>query len=376
MSLSLGRWPVALPALDTAEAVIPGAPAAPAVPPEPVVDTGSLSDHEAAFSPDARRAPQADPDDDDPQPESDRRADGTFKPRHRAASQRADADDVPAIAEQTRRIKAAEEALGKDIARLPGESDRVYNLRRRADLLERLSKEPEKSAPAASPSAPAIPQPTAPPVVARRQDPVPPTFPSYEQFIALDGNTDKTYEEYVDARADWRYAVRRAAEREAEAAETFQRTRHEQITRFNAGVVAAKAKYSDWDTVVTVDAAITPTLQAAILSSQDSAEIAYYLGKHPDIRAQLNAENPDFAEAAVPPLRRYLDALVAAQRSPVSPPRTAAAPTGSAPASVAPVAPKPPNPVRTGSIAVADTPPGDDDMSLSAHEKHFAPRRR
>jgi hypothetical protein len=347
-------------------------PLAPAVadPAPPVPDEGSLSDHEAAFSPDAQRAPVADPDEGDVPSERDER--GQFKPRHRAASQRADADDVPAISEHTKRIKDAEAKLGADIVRKEGESERVYNLRRRAELLERFAKAPEK--PAASP--PAAPQPTAPPVAARRADPIPPTFPAYDAFIAIQGNEDKTYEDYVDARADWRYAIRREQERVTEAAEHEQRTRTEQITRYNAGVTAAKAKYADWDTVVTVDATLTPTMIAAILASEQSAEIAYYLGKHPDERVALNADTADYSPAAVAALRRYLDSLVAVQRSPAPSTRPAAAPTGSALALVAPVAPKPPNPVRTGTIATPETPPDDTDMSISNHEKHFGARRR
>lgn len=379
MSLVLGRWPVALPLSDTAEGIGAGAAVSDPAPP-PAADTGSLADHEAAFSPDASRVPASpDPDDDDP-PESDRRADGTFKPRHRAASQRADADDVPLISEHTRRIKEAEAKLGADIARKPGESDRVYNLRRRAELLERFASGSEKPAAVSAvvPSQPAAPQPTAPPVLARRPDPVPQTFPSYEQFIAFEGNSEKTYEEYVDARADWRYAVRREQERAEEAAESALTTRTREIARYNAGVTAAKAKYANWDQVVTADAHVTPTLTAAILASEHGAEIAYYLGTHPDERVALNADTPDPAPtpSAVAALRRYLDSLVAGQRTPAPSSRTAAAPTGSAPAPVAPVAPRPPNPVRTGSIAAPETPPGDDSMSISEHEKHYGARRR
>lgn len=363
MSLNLGRFLRLFHDVPD----LAGTATATAPPPE---DTGSLSDHEAAFSPDAQRAPAPDPDDEPA--ESDRRADGTFKPRHRAASQRADADDVPAISEHTRRIKDAEARLGADIVRKDGESERVYNLRRRAELLERFAQAPEK--PAASP--PAAPQPTTPPALARRPDPIPSEFPEYPEFVAIQGNEEKTYEQYTDARARWNYALLRQQERQAEAAERESRTQAEQIARFHAGVTAAKAKYADWDRVVTADATITPTLHAAILASEHSAEIAYYLGQHPAERAALNADTTDYAPAAVAPLRRYLDALVAGQRSTVSPSRAAAAPTGSALASVPPVAPKPPNPVRTGSIAQADVVPGDDSMSISDHEKHYGARRR
>jgi hypothetical protein len=341
-------------AVDTAplDAPAPGDVASASAPAE----SESLSDHEASFSPDA--AKRADPDD-------ERNEQGQFKPRHRAQSQRADADDVPAIAAQTKRIKDAEARLGADIVRQDGESERVYNLRRRAEILERQAQAPAPAKPPAAPIQP--PQ--------RPQQAIPQTFPAYDAFIAMQGQEEATYEDYVDARADWRYALQRAQERQRDAIETQQRTQAERGAAHQSRVTVARTKYPDFDAVVTNDAHIGPVLIDAILSSEHSADIAYYLGKNPTVRLELNAETPDYSVAAVNTTRRYLDSLVASQRS-SSPSRAAAGPTGAALALVTPPAPRPPTPVRTGSIAAPDTPPGDDDMSLSSHEKHYSPRRR
>ena len=141
-----GIWRFATPLLDVADAGGAGAPAAVDTPP---VESDSLADHEATYSPDAQREPAAD---DDTRDDT-----GRFKPRHRAASQRADADDVPLISEHTRRIKDAEAKLGADIARKDGESERVYNLRRRAELLERIATPPTPEPAKAEPRAPAPP---------------------------------------------------------------------------------------------------------------------------------------------------------------------------------------------------------------------------
>ena len=114
--------------------------AADPTPLEPSVPTGEVSEqpaddslaaHEAAHGPESASDPDA--------TDEARNERGQFKPKRRAQSQRADADDVPAINELTKRLKTIEETHGKDIARKPGESERVYGLRRRAELLERLS---------------------------------------------------------------------------------------------------------------------------------------------------------------------------------------------------------------------------------------------
>src|SRR6187551_252169 len=120
----------------------PGTPAAD--------DAVSIADHAARFSPEALEAAAVDGATDadvdngapaTPHHSAQQRRDrerGTFaEGRKRARSQNAGADDVETIGELTRRIKAAEEADGADIVRKENESERVYQLRRRAELLER-----------------------------------------------------------------------------------------------------------------------------------------------------------------------------------------------------------------------------------------------
>lgn len=160
-------------------------------------EDGSLAAHEAAHG----RAPVSD---------DTRAPDGRFK-RRRAASQQAEPDDVPLIHEYTKRLKAAEETAGKDIARKPGESERVYTLRRRAELAERLAAPPK----AVEPPAPAL-QPA--PVALQARQPLPATFPAYEAFIAIAGNEGVDYDTYRDIREDWAYQRRRELERQQETA--------------------------------------------------------------------------------------------------------------------------------------------------------------
>ncbi len=354
---------IAFPLYEDAAGIGAGAPAAAAaVADAPLVESESLSDHEAAFSPGA--AQRAETGDDDAPTERDT-ATGQFKPRHRAASQRADADDVPLIAEQTKRIKDAEARLGADIVKKDGESERVFTLRRRAELLERQAATPTPVAPSQRPQAPQ-PQP--------QRQAIPQTFPKYEEFITYQGNESIEYEDYLDIRARWNYAHAREQERASEAQETRQRTDAERSAAHLARVPAAKQKYPDWDTVVTADIPLTAVLRDAILASSNSTDIQYHLGKNRAEAADLYAESQDYSPSAVAAMRRYLDSLVASQRSPVTPPSPAAGPTGAA-LRLAPLpAPRPPTPVRTSAVTPTDEPPGDD-ASLAAHEKYYAPRR-
>ncbi len=339
-------------AVETVPEGTPSAPGGETAPVSAPADD-SLAAHEAAHSP-LRDAPERDEET------------GKFAPkgRRRAQSQQADADDVPAINEQTKRLKALEEAHGKDIVRKPGESERVYNLRRRADLIERGYTRPEPQAAAPTPQ----PAP-------RPSQPLAQSFPAYEAFVAMPGYENATYEDYTDARADWRFAIRREQERQQDAAERQQREFSEKATTHQQRVTAAKKTYADWDSVVSNDLPISRVVHDAVLGSQSSADVQYYLGQHRDMLAQLNAESQDYSPSAVAAMRRYLDSLVAAPQRTSPSSRAAAGTTGSALALAPPPAPRPPNPVRTGAV-IADDPPDDSSQSLAAHEKHFGRSRR
>lgn len=336
-------------------------------------EDGSLAAHEAAHG--------RDDDSDDEhgaEPRDERNERGQFQ-RRRAKSQRADSDDVPTINTLTARLKAAEETHGKDIARLPNESDRVYTLRRRAELLERLAA-PVPSAPAVVPAQAVLPPapvaaPQAPSAAAPRATPPQiPAFPDFEAFLKLDGNENADYDTYRDARDEYRYRSRRAIEQQEAAAQKAADTFNANIKAHQSRVTEARKKYPDWDTHVRADVRISQVVEEALLGSSDSADVAYYLGTHPDVLAELNTESSEYSPSAVSAMRRYLDAIVAQQRTSSPSPRGAAGSTGSAPVAVPPPAPRPPNPVRTSAMTPADEPPGDE-SSLAAHEKAYGRRR-
>lgn len=325
----------------------------------PVVDTPapedhSLADHERAYAPGTTPAPPADAEtpvatdvaEQEPsaepaaEPVAENRDDkGRFtKPRHRAKSQQAGPEDVPRIQELTRRLRTLEAELEQS---------------RRAPVAE--------------------PRPVA-------DKPKSPTFPSFEEWSKSQENA--TWEDYADARADWRYELRRTAERAEEARTSAERAYGEKLKSYQSKLAEVATKYPDFDEIVTPNGEtieITKAMEYAVLDVGPDA--AYYLATHRDELdalfedTDIDPSNPAF-KAVVATTTRYLKTLVAsAQRSDTSPARPAAAKTGSALSIVPKTAPKPPNPVRTSAIRESDALP-DDASTLADHERAFAPKRR
>lgn len=322
-------------------------------PAQPDVET-SLADHEQAFldgrqsSPtasDAEPAPQPESQDADADADSARDDKGRFtKPRHRAQSQQASAEDVPRIRELTRRLRETEAQLEE-------------------------ARRPRQSAPAAE-SAPATPP-----------APKPAGFPSFEQWAAQPENKDKAFEDFIDARADYRYEQRRAAERAEEAQTAAARAQDTAVSAYLEQLPAVLKDYPDFNEIVNPAEGpiqVSKVVERAVLLA--GPRTAYYLATHPDECDALSGDtvmDPTAAgfDAAVKATKRYLLSLVADGQRPSSPSRAAAASTGSALALVAPTTPRPPNPVRTGAMRDGEQPPSDEG-SLADHEKAYAPGRR
>jgi hypothetical protein len=334
----------------------------------------TLADHEAAFSPGAaERAARA--------AVAPRDEDGRFLrgERHRAASQQARPDDVKVIGELTKRIKEAEAKSGADITQQPGESNRVYELRRRAELAERRANGNGAVSPAATS------QPTSPPVAsAASGDPAVAHPAAAERPAAVSSSavndpepTEDQFEDftkYIDARARWSARQEHRALRASEQRDQSIQTR----------VAAARKAYSDFDTVAFSERTpIPPTderghyttpdgqdrvsvIQAWIDDDDNGFLVLYHLHKYPaEVRRLL----------MLSPFRQVNELALLGQRLSIPPPeRPTAEAVGSAKVSTAQPVTRPPNPTRTGPLKAADKPPGDDSSSISDHEKYFAPR--
>ena len=313
----------------------------------------SLAEHEASFGAEARRQPDESKADADPEPASEPRErdkEGKFtKPRHRARSQQATAEDVPRIQELTRKHREAEE--------------RATAAERRAEEAERRIAERRETRE----------EPPAPKPVAKA------TFPTFEDYIAQPGKESTDWYTYQDARAEWLYDQRRAAERAEEAKTKAEQDYQRLADTYSADVEKTRKEFSDFDDVMATLGPRDVSLVVQRATMMVGARAAYYLATHLDELRELTADtlltadSPGFT-AAVAATKRYLARLVAPeQRS--QPSRTAAGNTGAARATTPPLAPKPPTLVRTGASRDAEDLPGDD-ASLSDHEKAFGQRRR
>lgn len=331
-----------------AESANAGTPAPAGTVAAPVEDTSTLAEHEAAHRPGAT----AEPVDEDDEGRDDQ---GRFqRPRHRAKSQQATSADVPRIAELTKRNAALQAEL--EALKTP--------------------KSPSAQAPASPQAAVSAPTPSAAhpaPVATAPFQPQP--FAAFDAW--LEKNPTASYEDYIDARTDFRTAQFRAYERQQEQIVAQQRAWTDRQTTHAERQTAARAKYADYDTVAfNTQAQTSPVMIDAILQSPHSAEIQYFLGQHPDVSTQIAHDSIAAGPEAAAVMRRYLESFVASTATPSPSPRGQAAPTGSAALTLVPPGPPPPNPVRTrGAMSAAD-PPGDDSMSISDHEKFYGRRAR
>lgn len=343
-------------------------------------ESSSLADHEQAYHPSTRtpgeRQPTApavterhddgiDPAEAEGTPaERDRDEKGQFRPKQRAKSQKAGADDVEQINAYTRRIREAEEKLGLKIEKQDGESERVYQLRRRAELAEaRVTRAPETA-----------------PVAPRRESPKPIPFtdakPRYEDFA----NEDDQYSAWMLATAKWE---RRKDESDS-ATKSHEDARNHAITERNRQrdewfkaregehldrMAAYHAEHPEAHAILdrAGDVHLTPAIYAAVMTAENSPELLILVAQNEELRDDLTI----LTEGK--PLNRDLVALVQRRLNR----GLAAGKTGSAPALRKPVpaVPRPPNPVRTGPMTPSETPPGDD-SGLDDHERFYGKGRR
>jgi hypothetical protein len=207
----------------------------------------------------------------EPSPVTDRDESGKFKPRSGKPR-----NDPQARVQQA----TAKEAAAKEDARLAREE--AASLRARIEAIERSQRPAERQEPA-----PQQPQPQNG------------RFPGFDAWAAA--NPGKDYDDYTDARADYRYAV-------------LEQQRQQQFVVHNYHQQLEAAKASDPVLVQALanDPPVSPLMERAILSSPKSIDIVRYLGTHPEDCAQLAQESSQTSFDAVPVMRRHLETLVTA----------------------------------------------------------------
>jgi len=296
---------------------------------------------------------------------------GKFRRRHRARSQEAGPDDVPRIQALTKKNRELQEQLDKLKTPTPQTGAAIPS------PTQPQSQQPMAAAVVAgngaTPGSQSSPQ-QAPSQAPQRPPGIPTTFPDWTAWQALDGNFGKTFEEYSDARSDWRWLVNDQQRRQFDAMQSAMQTRQSRLDNYEKSKVDARTKYADFDAALQAAPNISAVMVEALLASDKPSEIAYHLATHPDVAAQLAQETFNHPPTAYEPMKRLLESYLVASAtpSPSTAQHAADKKTGSALALVPPpAAPKPPNPVRTQAPVSADSDLPGDDASLEDHERAF-----
>lgn len=169
-----------------------------------------------------------------------------------------------------------------------GWQKRIDKLTARNHRLETELEEARKAKPAEQPAARDAQTPSGP--------------PKLQDFL----NAGKTADEWADARDAFKQAESERQEREVNAKAIFD--------DYNKHVSEARGKYDDFDEVVgRDDLAIPQSVQLAVLEMDNGPEVAYYLGKHPEVCQELLEISP---LAAVRKIGLIADKLSPVARSP------------------------------------------------------------
>lgn len=173
-----------------------------------------------------------------------------------------------------------------------GEQKRIDRLtREKYELQERLAALEARVNQQAAPPAEVKPEPVQSSAI------LPEKFPPMEEWIK--DHPDESYEDYIDARGEWRIEKRlakMAAEEEMRSAQEAQRAVKD---AYDERVEEFKKTHADWKEVIDQDLTLPPGVGETILQMENGPEVAYYFGKHPDAAKRLNQMNPYSAIAEV-----------------------------------------------------------------------------
>ena len=97
----------------------------------------------------------------------------------------------------------------------------------------------------------------------------------------------ETYEDFVEALADWKAEQRETTKKQAEATKQHQ-------TEWQKKVEAAKARYDDWADVVdgAEDVPVTPHMQQTIFEMERGPDVVHFLASNPDEAKRISKLSP------------------------------------------------------------------------------------
>lgn len=308
----------------------------------------SLADHEAQFSRPSALAPVVDEPIEDDEPRARRHSSGSV----------ARASDVEQIAELTKRLRTAETDLGFTVERKDGESQRVYELRRKAEIAEAI-RDARKVTPTEPKPAPVV---TDAPTFEEKepsyddediQNAADPVVALNRKLAAYDRRKERFEQQQNDHKTQSDAARKAASDHDQQTVQSHKARE----TAFKAAHPDAEAVWAKADGV----GQIPPLLTWAIISDDKGPDLMYYFANHLDQLEEmmlLAGSNPA-TDSSVALMRRRLHA------------RAQADSTGAAASVQLPrVVPRPPTPVRTAPMKT-ERPDPSDDSPLSEHEKRY-----
>lgn len=322
--------------VDTPQVETPVQPIQPAepAPAEPVAEP-TIKQHIEARQPDKRRR-----DVDDARPE-----------------------ERETIGALTKRLRDAEEASG--IKRQPNESNRVYDLRVRTELAERLrdASKPKEPARRAEP----IAMPTAPGEFAEKE-------PTLDQFKDDDDPATAYYraltryelkKEQHDAKVEAAKAATGDIEGKIKAYWNHQATEH--ASRLDTFVKANPGAQAKLEAIG--DKPLSPILFGAIQIHPDSAKMMMALAEHPELHDELFllTDGKPIGDPTRNPLIGIVQRRLLAKAQTVQSPERSPKPEWKPPA-------PPPTPVRTQPTAIAAQPEEKSGGIMAHVRKHYSDR--
>lgn len=127
----------------------------------------------------------------------------------------------------------------------------------------------------------------------------------------------KTYEEFMDARMDWRLNQERAKWQQESQAQNQQRQAFEQAQSVQSKLKPAFEKYPDFKEVaLSDDVPISQPMAAYIASRATGGDVAYFLGQNIDEAARISSLHPIDQVLALRDLETKLTATPAPTRTP------------------------------------------------------------
>ena len=287
-------------------------------------------------------------------------------PSQRAKSQWATPQDVAAIQEYTKRLREAEKEIG--IEPKPNESPRVFELRRRAEMAERVrdARKAAETKPAAV-VAPVVPLPPLPVAPVSFEEPEPqinqftdkPDIPDpYAAWVRAVTAWDRKKEAFEAKQAEQAAQIEEGTKRADFTWQQIADTHGQRLDAFKA----ATPTFDD-DLKPMADRIVPLVMQAAIMLDADGPKYIHHLATHPELFDELFllSDKHPVTDQTVAAMQRTLKA------------RTQAVPTGAAAPRVVHPAPRLPTPVKT----VPQAPPTDgrptEGSSLREFEQYHYP---